>query len=251
MANEGWRLWQTELKTPTPEERRLDRTSEPTMMSGYWRINRARTKPDTPMAIWTQDGEPHTIFQFGERFPLNTAKDPARWQSFIEKDWLKSTAISRDEWDRALQAGKFDDGKDAASLPTPKSSTSFPTRRLRKAAIIPSAPIYSTRRLRRRSARLPKRRGPSAPSTPSTRRMPAAEILEPLRGLYKQGESRRKEEVAPFDEGRAKVQAKWSILGSAKSWGETLVASIQKFRDRGARLEAAERQRQAEQAEWA
>jgi hypothetical protein len=248
MANEGWRLWQTELKTPTPEERRLDRTSEPTMMSGYWRINRARTKPDTPMAIWTQDGEPHTIFQFGERFPLNTAKDPARWQSFIEKDWLKSTAISRDEWDRALQAGKFDDGKDAREFTDAEKLDLVPDTPSAEGGNNPvGADLFHAQIEAKIGALTEKARAIGTIDT-LDKANAAAEILEPLRGLYKQGESRRKEEVAPFDEGRAKVQAKWSILGSAKSWGETLVASIQKFRDREkARLEAEERKRQDEE----
>lgn len=246
MANEGWALWFAEQANPTPEERRLDRPSEPALMSGYWRINRARTKPDTPMAIWTQDGEAHTIFQFGAHQPKNTSTDEKRWHDFIAKDWLKATAISRDEWDRALQSGKFDDGKDAREFTDEERLDIIPDTPREAGGNAPEGDgdTFHEQVVTKIDAALAKALALPFPITTMEDAQKGAEIIETLTGLGKQGEAKRKIEKQPHIDAAAAVDAKWSPVRSASEMIAKLKTVIETFK----RAETARLQKIADEA---
>lgn len=258
MANEGFEYWTRELVEidagfvpsidfPGKQERM---TSEDVL--GFWRLMGARTKPDAPIAIWRDDGQTDIIIQFGRKTPERFDPKGRAWHEFMSSTFLKCAAVRRRQWNAALETGKWEDGKISREQTVNEQLglDEIPTTPASQGGNMPEGEDADKlhAQIEAKIGALTEKARAIGTIDTLDKANAAAEILEPLRGLYKQGENRRKEEVAPFDEGRAKVQAKWSILGSAKSWGETLVASIQKFRDKEkARLEAEERKRQDEE----
>lgn len=115
MANEGYALWFAELKSPTPEDRRADRSTDPKLLSGFWKILGARTKIDWPLSIWSDQGQDATIFQIGRRV-MNTVDHQTEWQEFAAQSWLNTVAVTQAEWDKALSTGWWSDGKVARSM---------------------------------------------------------------------------------------------------------------------------------------
>lgn len=116
---DAFSVWRAELKNPTSEDRRQDRPTDPALINGYWRIEGARTKFDTPLMIWTQEGENYTIFQFGADQPRNTRDHDKAWQSFIGGRWLSAVAVRKADWDHALEHGRWpNDNKPARDMGT-------------------------------------------------------------------------------------------------------------------------------------
>jgi len=114
-ADPQFDLWRAERENLTPEERRLDRPTDPKLMGGYWRVVRAKTRHDTPIMIWTRDGTNVTLFQrFATR--MNTVDDTEQWQNFIDKDWLKCVPVTKEEWASAIETGFWTDGKPSRQM---------------------------------------------------------------------------------------------------------------------------------------
>lgn len=120
-------LWRAERESPTPEERRLDRPTDPKLMAGYWRIVRAKTRHDTPVMIWTKDGEEFTIYQRntkralvnGDWGVMEDGHDEhflAAIRDFTNKDWLKCIAVTKAEWASAIETGFWPDGKPSRQM---------------------------------------------------------------------------------------------------------------------------------------
>lgn len=102
----SWKLWREELKAPSPEDNRHNRENDRLAITGYWRIDAARTKANYPVAIWTEAGKEDvaTIFQIGNQV-RNTADHAEEWAEFQQKTWLSCVAVSRETWDIAMNTG--------------------------------------------------------------------------------------------------------------------------------------------------
>lgn len=224
-------LWHAELKLPTPEDSRHQRSTEPGEMTGFWRINAARTKPDYPVAIWTT-GE-KTFFQIGQK-QRNTVDHAKEWQDFIDGSWLKCTAVlqtpdpkkpTAESWTEALDTGRWKDGKPAREVTASE-----------KADIIPAAQSSEGRGtntpLDENGAPIDEfwlqiKEGLAADAealkelgaiTSLEIANKAAAILERMSARGTQGEARRKAEKKPHDDAAALVQAKWTpILNPASA----------------------------------
>lgn len=242
----SYKLWHAELKAPTSEDRRADRTTEPHEMSGFWRINGARTKPDYPVAIWTAEGKTATIFQIGRKM-MSTETHSKEWQDFIDSSWLKCTAVlqtpdpkkpSAENWTEALDTGRWKDGKPAREVTASE-----------KADIIPAAQTSDGRgtnapldengdpidefwlQIKQGLAVTTKQLREIGPITSLDVANKAAEVLERHRALSTEGERKRKEEKKPHDDAAAAVQAKWTpFLNPAIDLGKAIVTALDKFR---------------------
>lgn len=109
MIDVSWALFKSELKSPTPMERRDDRSTEPLAMTGFWRLRAPKTRIDWPVMIFTEADEEKnptgaTIFQIGANV-MNTIEHTKEWQGFLEKTWLKCDAVERADYAKALQTG--------------------------------------------------------------------------------------------------------------------------------------------------
>ncbi len=251
----SWLLWKSELKNPTPEDRRQDRPTDPHLITGFWRIDGARTKPAWPVAIWTEDGQEATIFQIGMKIQ-NTVENEAEWHDFTQGSWLKCEAVTKAQWSDAMQSGYWADGRPARHI-TPEE----------KADIIPSTPASEGgnqpvdedgnpidefyEQVKAKLAAAAEKADKLGPITTLEAAEAAAKIVEDIATVGKLGEAQRKKEKQPHDDAAAAVQAKWvPILGPASELATKLKNLIQKFKDaEEARLrrEAEQRRREEEQ----
>jgi hypothetical protein len=241
----SYKLWHAELKLPTPEDRRADRTTEPHEMSGFWRINGARTKPDYPVAIWTAEGKTATIFQIGRKM-MSTETHPKEWQDFIDSSWLKCTAVYQartektppdaETWSEALDTGRWKDGKPSREVTAAEKADIIPTTPAEKGGNAPldenGDPIDEFwLQIKEGLASTTEQLRKIGPITSMDIANKAAEILERHRALSTEGEKRRKEEKKPHDDAAAAVQAKWTpFLNPAIDLGKAIVVALDKFR---------------------
>jgi hypothetical protein len=242
VTDPNWNLWQSERKTPTPEDRRLDRPTDPLLMTGYWRIERAKTRHDTPVLIWTEAGQEHTIYQRGATV-WNTLGHADKWQDFLDKDWLHCVAVTKADWSQALETGFWPDGKPAKmmsqeeklGISTEPGDNQGPVEELLSEQIAELADKAS------KTAVIDQ---PSADT--------ATGILDRLRLLLQKAEAKRVEEKEPFLEGGRQVDAKWKgVRQPGLDAGEALDKRRRAWlRQEQARLDAiaAEETRKAQEA---
>lgn len=119
-AKVSWALYFAELKEPTPEARRLDRTTRPLEMTGYWRVEAAKTKPDFPVLIYTATNPDGTLQQSywakGPFKPQFVMDNEGNWAKFVERDWLNCVAVTKPDFEVALKTGRWPDGKPAREM---------------------------------------------------------------------------------------------------------------------------------------
>lgn len=100
MADE-YSHWRAELGSTEP----VDHHNVDTEMSGFWRMDGARTKPSWPVAIWKEAGKDATIFQIGRKQPMNSTEHATEWAEFIGNGWLWCRAVTKVDWSAALATG--------------------------------------------------------------------------------------------------------------------------------------------------
>ncbi len=232
MAKPSYALWYAE-QDPARRvkiEDRQQRPTDPLLMSGYWRIDGARTKIDWPVAIWTEPNSERnpngaTIFQIGHKI-MRTDTHEKEWHDFISGSWLKSSAVAQkqnppdkpqvENWQDALNSGRWMDGKPSREISVEE-----------KLDIIPAAADSEGRgtnspidengdpidefyeQIKVKLARGVELLSEVGSINTLEKANKAAEILEPLREAGTLGEERRKKEKKPHDDAAAKVQAKW------------------------------------------
>jgi flagellar biosynthesis GTPase FlhF len=231
----SYKLWHAEKKAPTPEDRRADRPTDPMLMSGFWRINASRTKPDWPVAIWTQEGQEATIFQIGRKV-MNTVENAQEWADFTAGAWLKCTAVEQADWSAALETSRWADGKPSREITEAEKADIIPTTPSEQGGNQPvdenGEPIDEfwlqiKQGLERCTEQIKALGNIDSLETANK----AAEIIERISALSSQGETKRKEEKKPFDDGAAKVQAKWvPILNPASELRKNTIAAIDRWK---------------------
>lgn len=217
MARVSWAQWRAELKTPLAPERRGDRSTEPLEMTGYWRIESAKTKPDYPVSIWTRvkprqpsDGEAEegdaTIFQIGHKL-RNTAEARTEWDEFATGTFLKCIAVSKADWDRALASGFWpSDGKPARQMSEAEKAGIPETVEGGNAP-----PIEAT--LEDQIKTLAEAIEATVEPTTVEQANALEEKLGRMRRLLKLAEAEREKEKEPFLTGGREVDAKWQAIG--------------------------------------
>lgn len=110
---ERYAYWMREMDAigggfvPTIDQPRTttDATDEP--LDGYWRIMAAKTKPDAPVAIWTEgeNGSAQTWVKIGRRAPFDLGGDTREAGDFTATTWIKIAAVSEEDYKAALETG--------------------------------------------------------------------------------------------------------------------------------------------------
>jgi hypothetical protein len=270
MGTPSYELWLKERKSPTPEADRQQRPTDPLLMSGFWRIMGARTKPDWPVAIWTDEGQTETIFQIGRKV-MRTDTHENEWHEFCAASWLKCIAVKQKDWETALERGTWDDKKPAREISTEEKLDIIPATPASEGGNQPvdenGNPIdeFWLQIKTKLEAGIEKLKELGAITT-MEKANEAAEILEPLRAAGKMGEEQRKKEKKPHDDASKAVQQKWvPILEPASETIDATVRAIEAFkraeqkriddeaakkrREEEAKIREAERARLAKEAE--
>lgn len=253
-------LWRSELKNPTPEDRRHDRSTVLAEISGCWRMEGARTKPSWPVGIWTEtDPERNptgaTIVQIGTKV-RNSVEHDAEIQDFLASGWLKCVAVTKAVYDEALTQGRWPDGKPSRHITDAE-----------KADIIPATPAEEGgnqmvdddgqpvdpdwMQIKTTISATLKQMTALGAIDSLDKANKVAGFVETLSAAGKEGEKRRKAEKLPFDTGAAAVQAKWvPVLVPASEAIERAKDAVEKFRKAEERRIAAENaKRQQEERE--
>lgn len=256
MPNPDYALWRAELKTPTPDTDRLNRSTDPFKMVGFWMIDGARTKPAWPVSIWANDDKETAFFQIGMSLQ-NTAEHADKFAEFIGSSWLKCIAVTQADWNTAIATGRWPDGRPARHFTDAERLDLVPDTPAAEGGNNPVGEdgelvdLFHEQVTTKITAQMEKVKEIKWPFKSLESANEAAGIVETLRALGKQGEARRKQEVAPFDEGRAKVQAKWvPFLEPASDMIKTLIIAIQSFKDaEEARLRREQQERERTERE--
>lgn len=244
-----WAYWLTEIAardkgfTPSIDEPGIQSRDTEQPVDGFWRVMGARTKWDTPIAIWRQPGAEHIVVQFGRKQPETIAEDSDRMLEFRSMSFLKCSAVRKVEWEQALSTGYWPDGKPAWAMSEDQKLDIIPSTPASEGGNIDEAEALFAQ-ISDKIQSLIDKAGEVGRIDSLDKANAAAAIVEPLRALGKKGEAMRKEEKRPFDEGAAAVQAKWlPVLEPASATIKRLVDAIDAFR----RAEEARLRREAEE----
>jgi hypothetical protein len=214
-------LWKSEQATPTPPDRRADRPTEPHLLSGFWRIQAAKTKPDYPVAIWTEEGQSATIFQIGRKI-MNTVEHAIEWDEFAAGSWLDCVAVTKADWSQALETKFWGDGKPSTRM-TDEERLGIDIKPGDNNAPIEEALADQI------AAAVEKAKATPEPTTQAEADA-ATGVVAKLRKLWKLADEARVVEKRPHDEAAAAVQTKWlAIMDPAKDEGAALDARRKAF----------------------
>jgi hypothetical protein len=271
----SWDLWRNELRAPTPEARRADRPRDPKLMTGYWRIQAARTKPDYPVLIFTEETGKGTgilldatLFTIGNKV-MNTVENAKEWQEFLDGSWLHCVAVEKGVYAAAADPkgpGLWPDKKPARQISAAEkqdviaaatdsegrgTNTKDLTAILSDArdAVAEEDPYFLQIKDKLDKA---VERGKAIGTIDSMAKAEAAaEVVDAISDVGKLGEARRKSEKAPWDLGAAAVQGKWvPVLGPASTFSAALKDAAIAFKVREEkRLRAEEEARQRAERE--
>lgn len=236
-------LWNAELKNPVPESDRLERSVDPLMMSGFWRIEAAKTKADYPVAIWTGEGQTATMFKIGLKL-MNTEQNADKWQEFLDQTWPLCHAVSTPAYHAAMASGFWADGKPARKM-SDEEKLGIDVKPGDNQAPVEEALADQIAALVEKADATPE------PQTQEQANA-ATGILDKLRTLLKRAETERVAEKEPHLEAGRAVDAKWALVADpGKRAGVALDERRKSYlRKEQARLDAlaAEETRKREEA---
>jgi hypothetical protein len=185
---------------------------------GFWRIIGARTKWDTPCAIW-QDGDTRVI-KWGR-------KDPIPFVMREEEDWWtwsypKARAVTQEDWEAAVRSGEWtDDGKPArqptkvADEPAKAEQSNYAS----TAAVI-------TERL---NEIIEAAEAIGSPILTSESAAKANEIGIRLRAVLEEGTAARNKELAPVEEQMGQIKSAWQIVPYADGYLKGLRSRVRDY----------------------
>lgn len=84
--------WQQELAQPGCNRRDTDRQD----LCGFYRIMKVKTKPDLPVAIWSDDGV--LKVRIGRTEPIDRATDEEKFDYFFSTNWMRAVAIPEEQY---------------------------------------------------------------------------------------------------------------------------------------------------------
>lgn len=203
----SWKLYKSELKEPTPAADRHNRSTKRLEMTGYWRMEAAKTKPDYPVAIWTDEAraDDATIFQIGRKV-LNTAANESEWDNFVQGGWLDCVAVEKADWDRAMETGFWPDGKPARQMSAEERLGIDVTSGHNQAPV--EETLAEQIASMTAAAKTLKDKGVKTKEDADA----ATVLLERLRLLLKKAEDERVREKEPHLEAGRAVDAKWQTI---------------------------------------
>jgi hypothetical protein len=214
-----------------------------TSAAGYWRVFAARTKNDWPLIIWRTAPDQPWIMQWGGGQPKPVTQD--EYNEFCTGTFFHCGAVRKAEFETAVLTKHWPDGKAALPMSEEERLDIIPSTPASEGGNMPEGDQFHEQVTDKIGQLVDKAKALGAITSLEIANK-AAEILEPLRALYKQGNTKREEERAPHLAAAAAVQAKWKpALDDAEQWGKRLVDAIDAFRKaEKKKLEDAERERQ-------
>lgn len=248
---DAYAYWREELDNPGCNPRDTNRRD----LCGFYRIHKAKTKPDYPVAIWSDDDRLHV--QLGRNQPPmlepreGDDQDAEAWNRFFSTNWYHAKAIPEEQYRETMADGwwPFVDGYSKTAWAREDGQVfrvfgDMPTTPASEGGNMPPEEADSFDELRRQIERdANKIEAIGAIQTIEQARAYRA-LQDILNALHKKADAARVKEKRPHDEAAAAVQAKWKpVVDAAKKWADyarDTVDAWQKEQDRQARARAEE-----------
>ena len=233
--------WRAELAGhQEPERQNVD-----TDISGWYRLEGAKTKPSWPVVIWVPiDSDEIAVRVGGKEFGSKDEGGATEFHEFIGSGWLHCIAVSKAAYDAARQTGRWpSDGKPARQMDSneklgidvnPSSNQASADEAIEDQI---NAAVDTARKITK--------------VTNADEARKANEMAERLNGLFKLGDAERDKQKRPHDEASKAVQSHWLPIITPAADERTRVIRLAKawIKSEEDRLAAdAEKERQARQA---
>ena len=193
----GYDYWRAELAAPKSQSRD---TSLP--IWGFWRIENARTKPDTPFAAWGD--ESGTVYKIGRKDSiLSTTEDAQRFFTF---SFPHAIAVEESEYKNALVTGYWSDGKPSRQIEAVANERATEGQSN-------YAPVHEV--IGERIELLMEKADACIPVDTKEKAEALAEIGQRLAAVVKEGEGFREKELAPLNEKVATINTQWASVQQA------------------------------------
>lgn len=193
MSDNSYAYWQQELKAPG-QSRDVD-----SKIAGFWRSAGARTKVDWPIAIWYADGTPN--IKIGNKHEVGFNGE----QEFMSgATWLGCSAVSKAEYDAAMATGRWADGKAARNM------TEAEKHDIDLTPGDNAAPVEE--QLADQIATLAEKIEATSEPTTQAAADALSGLLDKMRVLLREAETRRVEEKYPHRLAAEAVDAKWRMV---------------------------------------
>lgn len=268
MADPQWNYWKSEIARIEAGGEPIDEHrpgNEAAAISGYWRVIAAKTKHDWPCLVHKGEGQELYTIQWGAGRPKVMTEAEAH--EFEQGTFLKCQAVRRLDWTAAAERGAWPDGK-----------ISRPTSDEEKHDIVPDTPAseggnnpvdengeevdaFWLQIKTKLDAQIEKvaalgkiimvKGKPFLKIDTLENANAAAAIRDAIREIGALGETKRKAEKKPFDDGAKAVQGKWvPVLEPASTAAEALLNGIDGYQvEEKRKAEAAERERVRKETE--
>ncbi|MCP5018394.1 MAG: hypothetical protein GY938_24420 [Ketobacter sp.] len=111
---EQYNYWFEELDNPGCNSRDTNRVD----LCGFWRIKGTKTKWDTPLAIWVDEGTGALIAQVSHQDVME--HDSSKWNGFFASWWMSAVACPEGDYRCAIATHMWPDSKPANEAAVPK-----------------------------------------------------------------------------------------------------------------------------------
>jgi len=211
MPQVSWTLYKAELKFSTPEADRDRRPTDRLQITGYWRREAARTKPDMPVMIFTDkdaEGNPleATVWQEGSYRPKDTVTNAEDWNRFIQTGWLHCVAVTREDYAAALKTGRWPSDNKPAREMSADEKLGIDTTSGGNNPPVEESLADQIKNLAELIA------GTKEPTNKDEAEVLAGR-LDKMRRLLQLAETERIREKEPFLQGGRDVDARWKAIG--------------------------------------
>lgn len=196
----AWELWQAELENPTPEDRRLDRPTDPALIEGFWRRLRGKTLHDDSIIINAGRWAKASWTSYRDIDPASE-----EWQNFLGKDWLHCVATTREDTTVAISTGFWPDGK-AAKQMTRDEKMGIDTA---TGGNNPPVEESLADQIKNLAARIDETKEPATQAEADA----LTGKLDRMRRLLNLAEEERKKEKEPWLRGGQEVDNRWKAIG--------------------------------------
>ncbi len=189
--NEPYGTWHAAAKGTAPD---WDNDQD---IQGFWRIVGARTKSDTPVAIWGESGKQK--LRVGRK--PTASEGSTEWGEFSTGSWVKCVYCTEADYRSALETGVWPDGKlsrtpDVEAQPAPDTNNPPPDASLADEIATLAEALEEA---------------PEPPDQAAANALSGK--LDRMKALLDKAEAKRVSEKEVFLQGGRAVDAKWKVIG--------------------------------------
>lgn len=218
---DAYDYWRAELANP----KSLPRDTTRRDICGFYRIHKVKTKPDYPIAIWSDENVLYV--QIGRAQPIDEANNKEEFDRFFSTNWYHAVAIPEEQYREVMVDGwwPFVDGFSKTAWARPDGQV------FRIFGDVTATPASEGGNQPPEEVAFEQLKADIERKVNEVEQVGAIKTIEQvqsyralqdtLNALNKRADAGRVKEKRPHDEASAAVQAKWMpIVTAAKKWAD-------------------------------